>query len=86
MTLTIELTPEEEARLKEEAQRAGVDAAVLAHRLIVSGMALEADDERQWQEEFRRNHEVISELAEEALRDFEQGKTVPLQTFLTRKG
>ncbi len=38
MTLTIELTPEEEARLQEEAQRAGVDTAAFAHWLIASGL------------------------------------------------
>ncbi len=77
MTLTIELTLEEEARLTEEAKRAGVDAVDLAHRFIAAGMALEVDDERLWQEEFQRNRDVIAELAEEALREFDQGKTVP---------
>src|SRR5579862_228226 len=40
MTLTIELTPEEEVRLAEEAQRAGVEPADYAHRLIAEDLAV----------------------------------------------
>lgn len=34
MTLTIELSPEEEARLREAARRQGLDAAALARKLV----------------------------------------------------
>jgi hypothetical protein len=40
VALTIELTPEEEARLQEEAQRAGVDPTDYAHRLIAEDLAV----------------------------------------------
>jgi hypothetical protein len=40
MTLTIELTPEEEARLQEEAQRAGMEPNAYAHRLLAEDLAV----------------------------------------------
>ncbi len=44
MTLTIELTPEEEARLLEEAQRAGVAPSDYVRRLIDEDLAVLPDN------------------------------------------
>jgi uncharacterized protein (DUF433 family) len=41
MTIAIELTPEEEARLREEAERQGTNVSALAHSLIALTLPLE---------------------------------------------
>jgi hypothetical protein len=41
MTLTIELTPEQEAALQAQAQAAGIDATEYAQRLLASDLAEE---------------------------------------------
>jgi len=38
MTLTIDLTPEQEARLQREAARYGLAPAIYAHRLLVESL------------------------------------------------
>ncbi len=49
MTLTIELTPEEEARLQQAALAQGVDAETVLHRLL-DGLPLgeEWEEEEKW--------------------------------------
>ena len=40
MTLTIELSPEEEARLREQAQQRGEEIGNIAHDLVRSGLGI----------------------------------------------
>ncbi len=55
MTLTLELTPEEEARLHAVAQRQGVEVADLLHRLIAQipdeDLPIGARLLKQWEDE-----------------------------------
>jgi hypothetical protein len=57
MTLTIELTPDEEERLTQAARREGLDAAALARKLLMSSLNGTADAHdldarlRRWQEQ-----------------------------------
>ena len=63
MTLTIELTPDQEARLAEFAQREGLDPAAMAQRLVTEHLpSLSGDNERI------RRELVMRELVEETER------------------
>jgi hypothetical protein len=42
----------------------------------------EIEDEKRWQEAFRRGEAKLTELAEEALEEFRAGRTTPLDRLL----
>jgi hypothetical protein len=80
MTLTIELTPREEARLVAAARRAGLEPQALARKLVTQGLP-DPDQHpatdptlalfAQWDEE---DAAMTPEEAEAARRDFEEFK------------
>ncbi len=45
----------------------------------------EEADELRWQQEFRDNWDVIAAMADEALQEYRQGKTVPLERVIAGK-
>jgi hypothetical protein len=47
MSLTIELTPEQEAELAAQAKRAGVDPAEIARRLLAASLPTASNAERR---------------------------------------
>lgn len=60
MILTIELTPEQEARLAEFARREGLDPVTLAQRLVTEHLPSRNDAEER-----TRRAKVMQELVEE---------------------
>jgi hypothetical protein len=59
MTLTIELTPEEERRLEQEAQTAGVDLAQYVRRVL--GLRSLTAQPPRTEEEWKRLEEELAE-------------------------
>ena len=45
---------------------------------------MEAEEERLWQEEFSANRDFYMTLADEALEEYKQGKTLPLEAMLAK--
>jgi hypothetical protein len=83
MTLTIELTPDEEARLSAAAREAGIDAAECARRLLVESLPPPLPDQatldllRAWREEDATDDPEEIAAAEEELRAFKQAMNAP---------
>jgi hypothetical protein len=79
MILTIELTPEQEVRLRAAAREAGLDAAECARRVLAAHLpALPAGEAtrdllRAWQEEDVTDDPEEIRKAEEELIAFKQG-------------
>jgi hypothetical protein len=79
MRLTIELTPEQEVRLRAAAREAGLDAAECARQVLTAHLpALPAGEAtrdllRTWQEEDATDDPEEIRKAEEELTAFKQG-------------
>jgi hypothetical protein len=77
MTLTIELTPEEEARLRAAAHEAGIDAAECARRVLLQHLPQAVPGEatrellRAWLEEGATDDPEEIRQAEEEQKAFE---------------
>ena len=56
---------------------AGVSEALLPPKI-----SEDAGEDRLWEDEFRENHDYYAALADEALEDYRQGKTLPLEELL----
>jgi hypothetical protein len=74
MTLTLELTPTEEALLRQEAQRLGVDVTRYARQRLGLGTGQEEDPTiallQRWQEEDATDDPALIAEAERELAEF----------------
>jgi len=94
MTLTIELTPEQEAALEAEATACGLNLPefVRLRLLEFSGFRKfgtpeeEAADELAWAERFEASGDLLEKMAAEADEEHRQGLTVPLETLFEKRG
>jgi hypothetical protein len=84
MTISIELTPEEEARLLAAARRNGMELAECARFLVTQQLpALDAEAQdaltllRQWEEEDRTSDPDAIRQAQVELQEFEQAMNTP---------
>ena len=68
--MTITLTPDVEARLREKAAREGSDVNRVAEALIVAGLEWEAQDRAETIEAVRQGEQAASEGRERPLREF----------------
>jgi hypothetical protein len=84
MTITIELTPEEDARLQAAAQQSGVDASECARRLVTRQLPpLDAQAHatlallQQWEREDQTADPEAIRQAEEDMQEFERSMNAP---------
>jgi glycine/D-amino acid oxidase-like deaminating enzyme len=84
MTIEIELTPEEEARLREAAQRHGIEPAECIRRLLAEhlpalspGAQATRDLLRAWREEDETADPDALRQAEAELTEFKQAMNAP---------
>jgi hypothetical protein len=94
MTLTIELTPEQEARLRAEADASGMALPDFARLRLLAvpevrpkafrkfGTADEkAADEAEWAARFQATGDSLGRMAAEADEEYRLGLTVPRETL-----
>ncbi len=68
--MTIVLTPQTEARLREKAQREGQDTNLVADALIAAGLEWEVEDRASAIEGIRRGDQAANEGRERPLSEF----------------
>jgi hypothetical protein len=49
---------------------------------IASRMLMEIEDENRWDELFAKSPDKLASLADEAIKEFKAGKTIPLEDIL----
>ena len=94
MTLTINLTLEQEARLQAEADASGMALPDFARLRLLEGPGVgptayrrfgtaeeEAADEAEWTARFQATGDLLERLATEADEEHRLGLTVPLETL-----
>ena len=92
MTITIDLTPEQESTLKARAAARGMDLPEFAKARLLEGedepfrkfgtAEEEAADERAWADRFAASKDLLASMADEAAEERRNGLTVPLDTLL----
>jgi hypothetical protein len=65
-------------QMLEEAIRVVKELPEPEQDAIAAAMLAEVEDERRWAESFARSHDVLEELAREALEEHRAGRTLPL--------
>ena len=94
MTLTINLTPEQEARLQAEADASGMALPDFARLRLLERPGVrprafrkfgtaeeEAADEAEWEARFQASGDLLEKMAAEADEEHRLGLTVPLETL-----
>ena len=94
MTLTIELTPEQESTLQAEATARGLELPEFARMRLLEGAGFrkfgtaeeETADEADWEARFAASGDLLERLAAEADEEHAKGRTVPLETLFEKHG
>lgn len=63
-----------EKALTKLAELPELDQEAIANRILA-----EIEDEKLWHQQFQESQDQLAKLADEALADFKQGKTLPLE-------
>lgn len=63
-----------EKALTKLAELSELDQEAIANRILA-----EIEDEKLWHQQFQESQDQLAKLADEALADFKQGKTLPLE-------
>jgi len=97
MTITIDLTPEQEARLQAEAAACGLALPEFARLRLLQGPDVrptafrkvgtaeeEAADEAEWTRRFEASGDLLERMAAEADEEHRQGVTVPLESLFEK--
>jgi hypothetical protein len=63
-----------EKALSKLGELSELDQEAIANRILA-----EIEDEKLWDQQFQESQDQLAKLAEEALADFKQGKTLPLE-------
>lgn len=71
MTITINLAPEEEARLRQKASREGQEAETVAHTVLVQALEWEAQDRAEAVEGIKRGIEAFDQGRYRRFSEFE---------------
>ncbi len=90
MTLTIELTPEQQAALEVEATAHGLDLPEFAKLRLLESAAFrkfgtdeeEAADELAWMGRFAASKNLLAKIAGEAAKERRTGLTAPLDSLV----
>ena len=99
MTLKIELTRDQEARLQAEADTRGMDPQSVLQHFVETLPSTDAEpfrehgtpeeeaaDEAAWAERFEKSGDLLEKMAAEADEEHVMGRTVPLETLFEKHG